>query len=132
MSSAGTIAGRSPRALLGVKGVGFGRRGGVDGAAPFMAAGAATALAVKTSTRLPGSRGLAGLAPKLAACSIGLALCKNKVAGARRAVGPIIARQQSCSTLCSLVSYMPLALPVSLNLGSPIVCRQPKMQQQRH
>ena len=57
MSSAGTIAGLSPWALLGVKGVGLGRRGGVPGAAPFMAAGAATASrasAVKTSTSLAG------------------------------------------------------------------------------
>ena len=43
MSSAGIIAGRSPLSLLGVKGAGLGRRGGVPGAWPFMAAGAATA-----------------------------------------------------------------------------------------
>ena len=52
MSSAGTIAGLSPWALLGVKGAGLGRRGGVPGAWPFMAAGAATAFRVKTGSSL--------------------------------------------------------------------------------
>ena len=45
MSSAGTIAGRSPRSLLGVKGAGLGRRGGVPGAAlPFVAMAAVASL----------------------------------------------------------------------------------------
>ena len=76
MSSAGMIAGLSPCALLGVKGAGLGRRGGVPGAWPFMAAGAATAFGVETGSSLPRFRGLAGLAPWLAACSRGLGLCK--------------------------------------------------------
>ena len=55
MSSAGTIAGLSPWALLGVKGAGLGRRGGVPGAWPFMAAGASTAFGVETGSSLPRS-----------------------------------------------------------------------------
>jgi hypothetical protein len=38
--------------LLGVKGAGLGRLGGVPGVAPFMAAGASTAFRVETGSSL--------------------------------------------------------------------------------
>ena len=77
MSSAGTIAGLSPWALLGVKGAGLGRRGGVPGAWPFMAAGAATAFGVETGSSLPAVLVAAGRALGCCRCTMGLGLCKN-------------------------------------------------------
>ena len=79
MSSAGTIAGRSPRALLGVKGAGLGRRGGVPGVAPFMAA--STAFGVKTGSSLRSGARLPHWRRLFAACTMGLgALQKPRLA----------------------------------------------------
>ena len=87
MSSAGVISGLTPWALLGVKGAGLGRRGGVDGAAPFMAAGAATAFGVKTGSSLAAVLGCRTGAGYLPLALWGWGLCKNHVWPAARAFG---------------------------------------------
>ena len=110
MSSAGIIAGRSPLSLLGVKGAGLGRRGGVPGAWPFMAAGAATAFRVKTGSSLPAVLVAAGRAPAGCRLQLGLGLCFAQDCVLRRAIGQEIRPPAKLRELVlRLVTYMPLA-----------------------
>ena len=109
MSSAGVMSGRTPWALLGVKGAGLGRRGGVPGVAPFMAARrrrfrVKTGSSLRSGARLPHWRRL------FAACTMGLGLCKNHVWPAARAFGREYRPPAKPSSFSLLVSYMPLAL----------------------
>ena len=119
MSSAGMIAGRSPRALLGVKGAGLGRRGGVPGAWPFMAAGVDGVYGVYSQNQYLAGRGAScrGAATLFAACNWGCGFCKTTVSRAARAFGREFARQQSCSSF--LVCYMTLALSGLLKIWQP-------------